>query len=100
MGVAGTGQPCIRFPHLEFKPQAFFAFGSPIGLFITIRGIDALEEDFVLPTCPSFFNIFHPLDLVAYRVEPLINPDTHKYKPMLIPYHKGRKRMHLRKDNY
>ena len=33
------------------------------------------EESFVrsqLPTCQNFFNVFHPSDLVAYRIEPLI----------------------------
>lgn len=56
-----------------------------------------LGEDFALPTCPAFFNIFHPFDPVAYRIEALINPDAPKYRPMLIPHHKGRKRMHLGK---
>ena len=66
-------------------------------MFVTVRGIDMLGEDFVLPTCPAFFNIFHPFDPVAYRVEALINPEAPKYRPMLIPHHKGRKRMHLGK---
>ncbi|XP_043664464.1 SEC23-interacting protein-like isoform X2 [Vespula pensylvanica] len=95
MGAAGTGQPYINYPQLNFHPSAFFAFGSPIGMFVTVRGIDTLGEKFVLPTCPAFFNIFHPFDPVAYRVESLINPEAHKYRPMLIPHHKGRKRMHL-----
>ncbi|KAK2586202.1 hypothetical protein KPH14_001465 [Odynerus spinipes] len=95
MGAAGTGQPYINYPQLNFHPRAFFALGSPIGMFVTVRGIDTLGEDFVLPTCPAFFNIFHPFDPVAYRVESLINPEAHKYRPMLIPHHKGRKRMHL-----
>ncbi|KAK9304382.1 hypothetical protein QLX08_004179 [Tetragonisca angustula] len=95
VGAAGTGQPYIRYTQLHFHPCAFFAFGSPVGMFVTVRGIDMLGEDFVLPTCPAFFNIFHPFDPVAYRVEALINPEAPKYRPMLIPHHKGRKRMHL-----
>lgn len=95
MGAAGTGQPYINYPQLNFNPGAFFALGSPIGMFVTVRGIDTLGEDFALPTCPAFFNIFHPFDPVAYRVEALINPDAKKYRPKLIPHHKGRKRMHL-----
>ncbi|CAK9800709.1 Phospholipase DDHD2 [Anthophora plagiata] len=95
VGAAGTGQPYIHYPQLHFHPCAFFALGSPVGMFVTVRGIDMLGEDFVLPTCPAFFNIFHPFDPVAYRVEALINPDAPKYQPMLIPHHKGRKRMHL-----
>ncbi|KAL0130092.1 hypothetical protein PUN28_002004 [Cardiocondyla obscurior] len=95
MGAAGTGQPYINYPQLNFNPCAFFALGSPIGMFVTVRGIDTLGENFTLPTCPAFFNIFHPFDPVAYRVESLINPEACNYRPMLIPHHKGRKRMHL-----
>ncbi|XP_049864608.1 phospholipase DDHD2 isoform X1 [Schistocerca gregaria] len=95
MGNAGTGQPYISYPHLQFTPTAFFALGSPIGMFVTVRGIDALGEDFHFPTCPAFFNIFHPFDPVAYRIETLINPEFENQKPVLVPHHKGRKRMHL-----
>lgn len=51
--------------------------------------------DFRLPTCDYFFNIFHPFDPVAYRIEALVNPDLATVNPVLIPHHKGRKRMHL-----
>lgn len=66
---------------------------------MTIRGLDHLGEKFVLPTCPGFFNIFHPYDPVAYRIEALVNPQLGKVKPVLIPHHKGRKRMHLGKNS-
>ncbi|XP_018322614.1 phospholipase DDHD2 isoform X4 [Agrilus planipennis] len=95
MSAAGTGQPQLIYPRLSFQPKAFFALGSPIGMFVTVRGLDTLGEDFALPTCPAFFNIFHPYDPVAYRVESLINPQLSSLKPVLIPHHKGRKRMHL-----
>lgn len=64
-------------------------------MFVTIRGIDALGLDFKLPTCDSFFNIFHPYDPVAYRIEALVNTEIASLRPVLIPHHKGRKRMHL-----
>ncbi|XP_053671738.1 uncharacterized protein LOC128721953 [Anopheles nili] len=95
VGPAGTGQPYITYPQLMFQPKMFFALGSPIGMFVTIRGIDALGLDFKLPTCEGFFNIFHPYDPVAYRIEALINPELSSLAPVLIPHHKGRKRMHL-----
>jgi DDHD domain len=62
---------------------------------VTIRGIDKLGSDFSLPTCENFFNIFHPFDPVAYRIEALVNPELASLSPVLIPHHKGRKRMHL-----
>uniref|UniRef100_A0A1Q3FIX4 Putative phosphatidic acid-preferring phospholipase a1 n=1 Tax=Culex tarsalis TaxID=7177 RepID=A0A1Q3FIX4_CULTA len=95
VGPAGTGQPYIAYPQLLFHPKSFFALGSPIGMFVTVRGIDALGLDFKLPTCDGFFNIFHPYDPVAYRIEALVNPELSQLRPVLIPHHKGRKRMHL-----
>ncbi|XP_055585079.1 mucin-2, partial [Uranotaenia lowii] len=95
VGPAGTGQPYITYPQLQFQPAKFFALGSPIGMFVTVRGIDALGLDFKLPTCDSFFNIFHPYDPVAYRIEALVNAELSNLRPVLIPHHKGRKRMHL-----
>lgn len=95
VGVTGTGQPFMNYPQLTFKPKNFFALGSPIGMFVTIRGIDKLGMEFRLPTCDGFFNIFHPYDPVAYRLEALINPMLALVPPSLIPHHKGRKRMHL-----
>lgn len=98
MGPAGTGQPFINYPQLDIRPKNFFAFGSPIGMFVTVRGIDTLGLDFKLPTCDGFFNIFHPYDIVAYRIEGLVNAELSSLRPVLIPHHKGRKRMHLGKD--
>lgn len=31
IGLAGTGQPSISYPLLEFHPAAFYALGSPTG---------------------------------------------------------------------
>lgn len=69
-------------------------------MFVTVRGLDSLGEQFALPTCPNFFNIFHPYDPVAYRIESLINPELANVKPVLIPHHKGRKRMHLGNNHH
>uniref|UniRef100_T1JH84 DDHD domain-containing protein n=1 Tax=Strigamia maritima TaxID=126957 RepID=T1JH84_STRMM len=94
VGLAGTGQPFISYPRLDFNPSCFFAVGSPTAMFLTVRGLHTIGRDFKLPTCDSYFNIFHPFDPVAYRMEPLVDP-TFTAKPVLIPHHKGRKRMHL-----
>ncbi|KAL0964233.1 hypothetical protein UPYG_G00321150 [Umbra pygmaea] len=90
----GTGQVSVVYHTLDFEPVNFFALGSPIGMFLTVRGLEKIEENYQLPTCPGFFNIYHPLDPVAYRIEPMIMPDL-DLKPVLIPHHKGRKRLHL-----
>uniref|UniRef100_A0A8C5WI13 DDHD domain-containing protein n=1 Tax=Leptobrachium leishanense TaxID=445787 RepID=A0A8C5WI13_9ANUR len=63
-------------------------------MFLTVRGLEKIDKNYRLPTCRGFFNIYHPLDPVAYRLEPMIVPDL-DLKPVLIPHHKGRKRLHL-----
>ncbi|NXP73470.1 DDHD2 Phospholipase, partial [Ramphastos sulfuratus] len=87
-------QVSANYPQLNYKPSIFFAFGSPIGMFLTVRGVKRIDPNYSLPTCKGFFNIFHPFDPVAYRIEPMIVPDV-EFEPMLLPHHKGRKRMHL-----
>ncbi|KAJ8014332.1 hypothetical protein DPEC_G00039140 [Dallia pectoralis] len=90
----GTGQVSVVYHTLDFEPVNFFALGSPIGMFLTVRGLEKIEENYQLPTCKGFFNIYHPLDPVAYRIEPMILTDL-DLKPVQIPHHKGRKRLHL-----
>ncbi|ELV09830.1 Phospholipase DDHD2 [Tupaia chinensis] len=90
----GIGQVSVRYPRLMYKPEIFFAFGSPIGMFLTVRGLKRIDPNYKFPTCKGFFNIYHPFDPVAYRIEPMVVPGM-EFEPMLIPHHKGRKRMHL-----
>ena len=58
--------------------------GSPLGMF----GAVYFEEPYIrskLPTCEEFYNLFHPSDVVANRVEPLIKlyeyPETTAQSP-------------------
>ena len=56
---------------LIFPIQNFFLFGSPLGMFAAVY----FEESFIrskLPTVEEFYNVFHPSDLVAARIEPLV----------------------------
>uniref|UniRef100_A0A8C8EGV2 DDHD domain-containing protein n=1 Tax=Oncorhynchus tshawytscha TaxID=74940 RepID=A0A8C8EGV2_ONCTS len=54
-----------------------FCMGSPLVVFLALRGIrpgNSGEQDHILPRCicQRLFNVFHPTDPVAYRLEPLI----------------------------
>ena len=51
----------INYPQLVFRPQSFFAFGSPIGMFLTVRGLKRIDPNYTFPTCKSFYNIYHPV---------------------------------------
>ncbi len=40
------------------------------------------------PKCQQLYNIFHPADPIAYRIEPLITPAMASLKPQALPYTK------------
>ena len=75
--MAGTGQPTVRYAKLNFEPANMFALGSPIGLFVTVRGVSSFGLNFTLPTCGAFYNIFHPVSLIMMimRINVLIIQD-------------------------
>lgn len=94
------GQEGIKYPRLKFRTDCFFALGSPISMFLTLRGITQIDEEFRFPDCSHVYNIFHPLDPIAYRIEPMLRREFINLAPVIVPHHRGRKRMHLEiKDN-
>lgn len=90
-----TGQYLVKYPQLKFKPRCFFAFGSPMTLFLSVRGMHNISENYKLPTCDRMLNIFHPYDPLAYRIEPMIDPRFKGVEPVLLPHHRGGKRIHV-----
>lgn len=54
-------QVSVVYSSLDFEPEIFFALGSPVGMFLTVRGVDRIDENYRLPTCKGFFNIYHPV---------------------------------------
>ena len=64
-GTRGIGVPFVEYPQVNFDFDNFFALGSPVALFLTVRGAESLGEDFRFPTCPGFFNIFHPVSFIV-----------------------------------
>lgn len=95
MNNMNTGQYLIEYPQLKFKPRCFFAFGSPTPMFLNVRGMQSLNSEYKFPTCDRMLNIFHPYDPLAYRFEPLIDPRFKTIEPILIPHHRGGKRIHV-----
>ncbi|XP_007019888.2 PREDICTED: phospholipase SGR2 isoform X1 [Theobroma cacao] len=98
--------PYIRYTKLEFKVDTFFAVGSPLGVFLALRNVriglgkgqDYWDEENIneeMPSCHQMFNIFHPFDPVAYRVEPLVCKEYITKRPVIIPYHKGGRKLHI-----
>ncbi|CAN0887995.1 Phospholipase SGR2 [Linum grandiflorum] len=98
--------PYIKYTKLEFKVDTFYAVGSPLGVFLALRNVRIgigqgqeywTEEDITeeIPACNQMFNIFHPFDPVAYRIEPLVCKEYLEKRPVIIPYHRGGKRLHI-----
>ncbi|XP_035023582.2 phospholipase DDHD1 isoform X1 [Hippoglossus stenolepis] len=76
-------------PALKFKVENFFCVGSPLAVFLALRGIrpgTSCHQDHILPTpiCSRLFNVFHPTDPVAYRLEPLILKHYSNIAPVQI----------------
>ncbi|CAB3360157.1 Hypothetical predicted protein [Cloeon dipterum] len=62
---------------LLFEIENMFCLGSPLSVFLALRWKDPHEpenHDKVLPPklCKRLYNVFHPADPVAYRLEPLL----------------------------
>ncbi|XP_016315410.1 phospholipase DDHD1-like [Sinocyclocheilus anshuiensis] len=77
------------FPALKFKVENFFCMGSPLAVFLALRGVRPGTngtQDHFLPKsiCQRLFNIFHPTDPVAYRLEPLILKHYSNISPVQI----------------
>ena len=69
---------------LHFTIEHFFAIGSPLAVFLVMRGIDYTK---VLPKNSGFkflYNIFHPYDPVAYRLEPLYDGHYRHVRPVKV----------------
>ncbi|GAX11885.1 hypothetical protein FisN_20Lh056 [Fistulifera solaris] len=78
------------YPQLDFSVDNFFLLGSPVAVFLMIRNQRApLTESFYLKGCRRVFNIFHPYDPVAYRLEPCIDPRNSEYDPMIMAHWNG-----------
>eukprot|EP00929_Paragymnodinium_shiwhaense_P066751 TRINITY_DN33530_c0_g1_i1.p1 TRINITY_DN33530_c0_g1~~TRINITY_DN33530_c0_g1_i1.p1 ORF type:complete len:662 (+),score=228.65 TRINITY_DN33530_c0_g1_i1:184-2169(+) len=68
---------------LDFTPSALFTLGSPTAMFLHCAG-DTVEPGYKLPGGTRFFNLFHPLDPVAYRMEPLLAPEMAALPPVQV----------------
>nr|KAJ3423000.1 hypothetical protein HK105_004959 [Polyrhizophydium stewartii] len=89
----------LDYTPLDFKVNALFAVGSPVGLFLMLRGnrirkfisheVSSADMRLSRPEVTSLYNIFHPFDPVAHRIEPLVMKSFASLKPVAIPYTKG-----------
>jgi hypothetical protein len=118
-GSFGPSLPKPMMRVLPFEPHHTIFLGSPIGLFLTLRGahpvFDAMRDNlpdgpekpkaspFQLPTS-SVHNIFHPSDPVAYRIEPLLLAQGTQQEDLPAPLYVTREgedvRMHVKAKQF
>jgi len=80
-------------------PRCLFAIGSPLGMFLSIRlsqkkqralryfeGLDVRWPASSVARGWRFFNVFHPDDPIAYRIEPLLNSNYVEMPPRTVPH--------------
>lgn len=89
-----SSRPGVKMP----MPRCFFAVGSPLGMFLSIRrarcvrsaaelfrGLDVRWPVASVGQGWRFFNVFHPGDPIAYRIEPLLNVEYASMAPRNVP---------------
>jgi hypothetical protein len=70
-------QPIV-YSKLKFRVAHLFAAGSPIAIFLTLRGASSQPDagchgaEALLPRGTRVFNCYHSVDPLAYRMEPLL----------------------------
>ncbi|XP_055327532.1 protein retinal degeneration B-like [Paramacrobiotus metropolitanus] len=76
----------IRF---EFDVGDVFLFGCPLGLVLAYRKcMENVDDKFgppLRPWCAQLFNLFHPTDPSALRIEPLLSAKFSFIKPVSVP---------------
>mmetsp|Transcript_22566 Transcript_22566/g.29547 ORF Transcript_22566/g.29547 Transcript_22566/m.29547 type:complete len:1225 (-) Transcript_22566:245-3919(-) len=93
-GIDSTKKKCepsslqysaTTYPQLGFKVENMFCMGSPVGMFLMIRNQHrTLDKQYCLPGCQRMFNIFHPYDPVAFRIEPFLTGGRSE-DPEIVP---------------
>ncbi|XP_059579388.1 phospholipase DDHD1 isoform X2 [Alligator mississippiensis] len=91
-GLKASSISISKVPALKFKVENFFCMGSPLAVFLALRGIrpgNSGSQDHILPKtiCNRLLNIFHPTDPVAYRLEPLILKHYSNISPVQIHWY-------------
>ncbi|XP_052422587.1 membrane-associated phosphatidylinositol transfer protein 2 isoform X3 [Carassius gibelio] len=71
----------------DFEVSDFFLFGSPLGLVLALRKtvVPSLDVAHLRPACQQVYNLFHPADPSASRLEPLLEKRFHLMPPFSVP---------------
>lgn len=73
--------------NLDFHVETLFLWGSPLSAYLSVKDKEYQTGKFVLPKKMNVFNIYHPHDPVAFRIEPMYyHLDSETAESELVPY--------------
>ncbi|KAL7635918.1 UNVERIFIED_CONTAM: hypothetical protein RMT77_013735 [Armadillidium vulgare] len=73
---------------LDFEINDLFLFGCPLGIVLVYRKMTSTEDktcNIARPACHQVYNLFHPTDPLAVRLEPLLSARFSLLPPVTIP---------------
>uniref|UniRef100_A0A674AAC2 Phosphatidylinositol transfer protein membrane associated 2 n=1 Tax=Salmo trutta TaxID=8032 RepID=A0A674AAC2_SALTR len=82
-----SGSTMLEGGRLDFEVADFFLFGSPLGLVLALRKtvVPSIDVSLLRPACQQLYNLFHPADPSASRLEPLLEKRFHQLPPFCVP---------------
>lgn len=88
--IAGRSLPSAVMSRSPMDPDSLDDpfLGAAANNSATAKDEEILSITVSSPKCQQLFNIFHPADPIAYRIEPLISPAMSSLKPQPLPYTK------------
>lgn len=75
----------VRLARFEFEVCDFFMFGSPLAVVLASRRLADQKIAGRKPQCTQVYNLFHPTDPVASRMEPLLSARFSVLPPINVP---------------
>ncbi|CBZ55264.1 conserved hypothetical protein [Neospora caninum Liverpool] len=71
-------------PRLNFHVDSLFLLGSALPAFLLLHAPEILKQGMWLPRDLRLYNIFHPCDPVAFRLEKLVYPQIRQLPPPVL----------------
>ncbi|PFH34305.1 DDHD domain-containing protein [Besnoitia besnoiti] len=71
-------------PRLKFHVDSLFLLGSALPAFLLLHAPEILKQGMWVPKDLHLYNIFHPCDPVAFRLEKLVYPKIRQLPPPVL----------------
>ena len=97
--ATASGDTTNILKHLDFEVDNLILAGSPLGLFKLLEGKNVAarsmmdssydpskSKEVAAPKCRNLYNLFHPCDPVAYRLEPMVSPKFGDFKAVPVNF--------------